>query len=85
MNRSPSPRWQPLSEGELVADLNRAQPGTPEALVEVLDRHLPRTLQLWILREIFFRAADAICVMGHEGRLVLVNQAFCELAGRPMN
>src|SRR6185436_18018184 len=46
--------------------------------------HIPADRQLYLLRELVFGATDAICITDREGRLLVVNRAFCELAERPM-
>lgn len=74
-----------LKQSELVSDLVASPPGTKRALIALLDRHYPQEFQLYFLRELVFQSADAICVSDLEGRLLIVNPAFCELVGRSMN
>jgi PAS domain S-box-containing protein len=63
----------------LVAKLIRANPMTRQDVERVMDGLIPMEQQLGFLRELVSQAADAICVFDRRRRLLLVNQAFCEL------
>jgi len=73
-----------LSQSELVNGLRDSSPRTQRALVAVLNRHLPRSVQLYFFRELFFQAADAVCILGYEGRILVFNQAFRDYLDQPM-
>lgn len=68
----------------LIADYLREQPNSTGKVEALLDRRFDRDIQLTFARQLIYQASDAICVTDRQGRLTLVNRAFCELVGKPM-
>ena len=68
----------------LIADMVASRPSTAAEVETLLNRHIDLETQFGFMRELIYQAADAICVTDREGRLLLVNWAFCKLVEKPL-